>query len=149
VVFLTNGVTWLRNWIADAFPAAVCVLDFYHLMQHVYGFAEAFFAEKQAAKPGQKHNANRFCKVYIPIVAPSQDKFEITRFLLQPHCIQIILYLLLQLMYEMIVMSSCQLFAVCVYIFPAQVRHGASAKPRMEVNPGLSLTNQLLQSIAL
>jgi hypothetical protein len=49
VVFLSDGAPWLRNWIADAFPEAVSILDFYHLMEHVYGFAEAFFEDKGVA----------------------------------------------------------------------------------------------------
>lgn len=50
VVFLTDGATWLRNWIADAFPEATSILDFYHLMEHLYDFVEAFFPDKQAGK---------------------------------------------------------------------------------------------------
>jgi hypothetical protein len=49
VVFLSDGAPWLRNWIADAFPQAVSILDFYHLMEHLYGFAEVFFEDKGAA----------------------------------------------------------------------------------------------------
>jgi hypothetical protein len=49
LIFLTDGAPWLRNWIEDAFPSAVSILDFYHLMEHVYGFAEAFFEDKGAA----------------------------------------------------------------------------------------------------
>lgn len=49
VVFLTDGAPWLRNWIEDAFPSAVSILDFYHLMEHIYDFAERFFPDKQAA----------------------------------------------------------------------------------------------------
>ncbi len=46
MVFLRDGALWLRNWIADAFPGAVSILDFYHLLEHLYRFAEAFFPDK-------------------------------------------------------------------------------------------------------
>lgn len=49
MIFLSDGAPWLRNWIADAFPQAVSILDFYHLMEHVYNFSETFFQDKQAA----------------------------------------------------------------------------------------------------
>jgi hypothetical protein len=49
LVFLSDGAPWLRTWIEDAFPRAVSILDFYHLMEHVCAFAEAFFADKQTA----------------------------------------------------------------------------------------------------
>ncbi len=50
MVFLTDGAPWLRNWIADAFAGAVSILDFYHLLQHLYLFAEAFFPDKAEGK---------------------------------------------------------------------------------------------------
>jgi hypothetical protein len=46
MVFLTDGTPWLRNWIADAFRGAVSILDFYHLLQHLYLFAVAFLSDK-------------------------------------------------------------------------------------------------------
>ena len=46
MIFLTDGAAWLRNWIADAFPEATSILDFYHLLEHLYLFAEAFFSQK-------------------------------------------------------------------------------------------------------
>lgn len=49
IVFLSDGAPWLKNWIEEAFPQAVSILDFYHLMEHVGDFAEAFFADKQTA----------------------------------------------------------------------------------------------------
>lgn len=50
MIFLTDGAPWLRNWIADAFPEAVSILDFYHLLEHFYLFAEAFFPAKAEGK---------------------------------------------------------------------------------------------------
>ena len=47
MVFITDGAPWLRNWIEDAFPQATSILDFYHLLEHLYQFSEAFFADVQ------------------------------------------------------------------------------------------------------
>ena len=50
MIFITDGAPWLRNWIEDAFPQATAILDFYHLLEHLYEFAEAFFADAQQGK---------------------------------------------------------------------------------------------------
>ncbi len=50
MIFLTDGAPWLRNWVADAFPGATSILDFYHLLEHLYSFAEAFFAGTEKGK---------------------------------------------------------------------------------------------------
>jgi Uncharacterised protein family (UPF0236) len=50
MIFITDGAPWLRNWIGDAFPGATSILDFYHLLEHLHLFAEAFFSEKAEGK---------------------------------------------------------------------------------------------------
>ena len=50
MVFITDGAPWLRNWIEDAFPQATSILDFYHLLEHLYSFSEAFFADASEGK---------------------------------------------------------------------------------------------------
>jgi hypothetical protein len=50
MIFISDGAPWLRNWIEDAFPQATSMLDFYHLLEHLYQFSEAFFGDTQQAK---------------------------------------------------------------------------------------------------
>jgi hypothetical protein len=50
LVFLSDGAPWLKNWIEDAFPESVSILDFYHLLEHLHEFAEDFFPEKEEGK---------------------------------------------------------------------------------------------------
>ena len=50
MIFITNGAPWLRNWIEDAFPQATSILDFYHLLEHLYQFSEAFFIDPATAR---------------------------------------------------------------------------------------------------
>jgi hypothetical protein len=50
MVFITDGAPWLKNWTEDAFPQALSILDFYHLCEHIYQFADAFFADKEAGR---------------------------------------------------------------------------------------------------
>jgi hypothetical protein len=42
-VVLSDGATWIRNMVADVFPDAQQILDFFHLCENVYTFAKALF----------------------------------------------------------------------------------------------------------
>lgn len=46
LVFINDGASWIRNWIEDAFPKAVSILDFWHALEYLYSFANSFFADK-------------------------------------------------------------------------------------------------------
>jgi len=49
LVFISDGATWIKNWISDAYPHAVSILDYYHAIEHLYDFAENYFADKEVA----------------------------------------------------------------------------------------------------
>jgi hypothetical protein len=36
LVFIAGGGVWIRNWIADAFPEAVSILDYYYVCEHLH-----------------------------------------------------------------------------------------------------------------
>jgi hypothetical protein len=44
LIFITDGATWIREWIVDNYPISCSILDFYHVMEHLYQFAEKAFA---------------------------------------------------------------------------------------------------------
>jgi len=46
LVFINDGATWIREWIADRYPLAVSILDFYHGIEYLYAFAEKNFPDK-------------------------------------------------------------------------------------------------------
>lgn len=48
LVFISDGATWIRKWIEDAFPNAVSILDYYHAIEHLHQFADGYFKEKEA-----------------------------------------------------------------------------------------------------
>lgn len=50
LVFISDGGTWIRNWVEDAFPEAVSILDYYHACQHLHEFADTVFKDKEALK---------------------------------------------------------------------------------------------------
>jgi hypothetical protein len=43
LVFITDGATWIKEWIADHYPYSCPVPDFYHAMEHLYEFADKAF----------------------------------------------------------------------------------------------------------
>jgi len=42
-VFIGDGATWIRNMVAELYPDAQQILDFYHLSENVYEFSKALF----------------------------------------------------------------------------------------------------------
>lgn len=43
LVFITDGASWIKNWIEDYYPQAHAVLDYFHVCEHLYEFAENCF----------------------------------------------------------------------------------------------------------
>lgn len=46
LIFISDGATWIRNWIADSFADAISILDYYHAIEHLCEFADSYFKEK-------------------------------------------------------------------------------------------------------
>lgn len=44
----------MKNWIADSFPNAVSILDFYHAAEHLHNFSSQFFTDKAAEQQWTK-----------------------------------------------------------------------------------------------
>jgi hypothetical protein len=50
IVFISDGARWIWNYISERYPNSTQILDLYHCKEHIYGFANEFFTEKQHAK---------------------------------------------------------------------------------------------------
>lgn len=46
LIFISDGATWIRNWIEDAFPTAISILDYYHACEHLHQFSNLVFKDK-------------------------------------------------------------------------------------------------------
>lgn len=46
LIFITDGAVWLRNWINDAYPRAISILDFYHAKEYLCEFAKDYFKDE-------------------------------------------------------------------------------------------------------
>ena len=50
LVFISDGATWIREWIADNYPLSVPILDFYHATEYLYEFADKAYPNAQLEK---------------------------------------------------------------------------------------------------
>jgi hypothetical protein len=50
LVFVSDGATWIKNWIEDAFPKAISILDYYHACEHLHDFSGSIFCDKAKEK---------------------------------------------------------------------------------------------------
>lgn len=48
LIFISDGAPWIKNWIEDAFPNAISILDYYHACEHLHEFSNIFFKDKIA-----------------------------------------------------------------------------------------------------
>ena len=46
LIFITDGAPWLRNWVEDAYPDSVSILDYYHASEYLHAFAREHFKEE-------------------------------------------------------------------------------------------------------
>lgn len=49
-VFICDGAKWIWNWVEDAYPQAVQILDFYHAVEKLGVYAGLHFSEEQQRK---------------------------------------------------------------------------------------------------
>jgi hypothetical protein len=76
-VFLTSGAAWIREWIADHYPRSRSILDFFHLMEHLYQFADHAF-------PDAPSDRAQWCEWQKELLTASQvetviDSIDFTR----------------------------------------------------------------------
>lgn len=50
LIFISDGAPWIKNWIEDAFPNAVSILDYYHACEHLHEFSNTFFKDKMTGQ---------------------------------------------------------------------------------------------------
>ena len=50
LVFINDGAIWIKNWIEDAYPDAISILDYWHALDYLYAFANSFFEDKKESQ---------------------------------------------------------------------------------------------------
>ena len=46
LMFVTDGLPWIRNWITKRYPKATQILDFYHVVEHLGKLGEHIKSEQ-------------------------------------------------------------------------------------------------------
>ena len=67
LVFITDGATWIKNWIEESYPNAYAILDYFHACEHLYEFAEKCFVNDASAK-------ENWCKIQKEFLLDSEVK---------------------------------------------------------------------------
>jgi len=82
LVIITDGATWMRQWIEVKFPKAVHILDFYHAFEHLCEFASVLIADKEERgkkrdsweeKLHQEELEDIIREIKMYLVSPRQD----------------------------------------------------------------------------
>jgi len=68
LVFISDGAPWIKNWIEDAFPNAISILDYFHAVEHLYSFTESYFKDNKAAKKWAKKQEELLLEGKVAIV---------------------------------------------------------------------------------
>lgn len=50
LVFITDGASWIKNWIEETYPYSYAILDYYHACEHLHEFAEQCFGKDIKSK---------------------------------------------------------------------------------------------------
>lgn len=45
LIFINDGASWIWNWIEDAYPDAVQILDYFHAIEYLTGFADSYIKD--------------------------------------------------------------------------------------------------------
>jgi hypothetical protein len=50
LIFVCDGAAWIREWIADTYPLSVSILDYYHVLEYLYDFANKVFSDRSLGR---------------------------------------------------------------------------------------------------
>ena len=50
LVFITDGATWIKNWIEDTYPNSYAILDYFHASEHLHEFADKCFGKNEKSQ---------------------------------------------------------------------------------------------------
>jgi len=68
LIFISDGAPWIRNWVEDAYPKAISILDYYHAAEHLHGFAEKHFKDEKRRKQWTERQKELLLKSKVSVV---------------------------------------------------------------------------------
>lgn len=76
VVFVSDGATWIWNLVGHHFPFAVEIVDWYHVTQHLWEIAHAWYGEGKKADAWVKKNKARLMEDGVDRVISSIKQWK-------------------------------------------------------------------------
>lgn len=83
LMFISDGAPWIKNWIEDAYPQAVSILDYYHAAEHLHQFAEKQFTNEKRRKQWADRQKELLLQSKVSIVIRNIKRLSISREALQ------------------------------------------------------------------
>ncbi len=91
LIFICDGAKWIWKWVAQAYPQAVQILDWYHAIEHLNEFAKSYFKDEKLRKKWveeqkeQLHQSqtDKVLKAISELACTTKDNKEAQRQLLQ------------------------------------------------------------------
>jgi hypothetical protein len=78
MVFINDGASWIWKWVEDAYPRAVQILDYFHAMEYLTGFANAHYADPVQKKEWVKTMQELLDKDQVEKVIEAHRKIKNT-----------------------------------------------------------------------
>jgi hypothetical protein len=78
IVFLSDGATWIKNWVEDAYPQAISILDFYHALEHLHDFGKEVLKDEDARKKWVEQCKAMLLEGQVKSVMKEVAKFDST-----------------------------------------------------------------------
>lgn len=79
LVFISDGAVWIKNWIDDAYPEAIQILDWFHAVEHLGEFAKEFFGEEEQKNIWMKEQKDLLWDSKIDIVIQHIESLRTSR----------------------------------------------------------------------
>lgn len=76
LVFLSDGATWIRNWVSEHYPNATQILDFMHVKEHLAALAEHAFPSAEKRKQWVSKQADLLCEGHFDNVLEAVLSFK-------------------------------------------------------------------------
>lgn len=76
MIVISDGAPWIYQWVLDSYPDAIMVLDFFHVLEYLYGFAKAVFASEKEAHRWAKKQKDRLLKSQVEKVIQTITGFN-------------------------------------------------------------------------
>jgi hypothetical protein len=76
LIFLTDGATWIKNWIEENYSESYAILDYFHACEHLHEFTEVCF--KNNMKSGKEWFETQKALLYESKVEQVIENIKIT-----------------------------------------------------------------------